>query len=155
VETCTKDRLRSRENWYLSLFSPLLNLLINTNQISRKSNVISALTRAKISASLKGRKDYETTRLKKSLAMTGVNNPSYGKGPGTKALNLAAELRGTKIYVYDAATFTLQNGKPFRSIRDTAKNMPLSPSTLPTKLDTNKPFKGYYYYSSPHGKNTS
>jgi hypothetical protein len=33
-----------------------------------------------------------------------------------------------------------------------AKTMPISDSTLPSKLDTGKPFKGYYYYTSPQTK---
>ena len=43
----------------------------------------------------------------------------------------------------------IRNGVPFRSIRETAKYLPISPVTLPKKLNTNEegPFKGYYYYS--------
>jgi hypothetical protein len=32
------------------------------------------------------------------------------------------------------------------------KDMPISESTLPKKLDTNKPFKGFYYYTYPKNK---
>lgn len=77
--------------------------------------------------------------------MSGSNNPFYGKGPGQKALDKAAELSGTKVYVYDQKTSSLIN--VFRSIRDTVKHMPIRASTLPKYLDTGKPFKGYCYYT--------
>jgi hypothetical protein len=44
---------------------------------------------------------------------------------------------------------SLINGLPFRSIRMTAKNMPISAGTLPNKVNSGKPFKGYYYYTYP------
>ena len=64
-------------------------------------------------------------------------------------MEAAAELSGTKVYVYSVKNFTLVNNKPFRSIRMVAKLMPISASTLPLKLNTGKPFKGYYYYTEP------
>ena len=70
----------------------------------------------------------------------GVNNPFYGKGPGIKALAIAAEKAGTEVYVYDATNFTLVNGAPFRRIRMAAKSMPIAARTLALKLDTGKPF---------------
>jgi group I intron endonuclease len=103
----------------------------------------------KISETLKGRKDSKITRAKKSESRKGVLNPFYGKGPGIKALDLAAEKAGTKIYVYDSTNLKLLNDKPFRSIRMASKILPVSPDTLLKKLDTDKPFKGYYYYSNP------
>ena len=113
------------------------------------SGTISLLTRFKISESLKGRKDSEITRARKSESRKGILNPFYGKGPGIKALDIAAEKAGTKIYVYDSTNFNLVNNKSFRSIRKASKNLPISPSTLTKILDTGKSFKGYYYYSKP------
>jgi hypothetical protein len=92
-----------------------------------------------------GRFDSLETRMKKSSI--GPLNPFYGKGPGKKALDLAAQKLGTVIYVYDAQTLQLVNGKPFRSIRATCKDMPISPNSLMIQLDTGKAFKGYLYYS--------
>jgi hypothetical protein len=60
---------------------------------------LSPLTRSKISISLKGRKDSEETKIKKSEARKGSKNPFFGKGPGIKAINLAAEVLGKKIYL--------------------------------------------------------
>lgn len=114
--------------------------------------MISLLTRSKISKTLIGRKDSEITRTKKSISRKGILNPFYCKGPGIKALDIAAEKAGTKIYVYDITKFNLVNNKPFRSIRSAAKVLPISANTLSKKLDTNKPFKGYYYYSKPQIK---
>lgn len=83
------------------------------------------------------------------LAGVGSLNPFFGIGPGIKAVEAAAELSGTKVYVYDINSFTLVNNKPFRSIRKAAEAMPISTVTLASKLDTGKPFKGYYYYRTP------
>ena len=47
-------------------------------------------------------------------------------------MEAAAELSGTKVYVYDINSFTLVNNKPFRSIRKAAEAMPISAGTLPS-----------------------
>jgi len=137
VETCSLAKLATRENWYLSRYQPLLNVLMSSSNNHKDSTNLSLLTRSKISVSLTGRKDSDITRAKKSKAQKGVLNPFYllllfqqsceqkGVGPGKKALDLAAEKSGTKIYVYDAENFILVNSKPFRSIRMTAKFMPI------------------------------
>jgi group I intron endonuclease len=152
VEICSRENLYKRENWYLGKYQPLLNVLMTNNADPRVAGVNSMLTRSKISARLTGRKESDSTRAKKSAANIGLLNPFYGKGPGIKALNAAAEKAGFKVYVYDAATFTLVDGQPFRSLRTVAKVIPIGHSTLPRKLDTGKPFKGYYYFSSPQAK---
>lgn len=115
----------------------------------RKEGGLSNLTRAKISASLMGRTDTQETRNKKSKSQMGSQNFFFGKGPGQKALDLAAAKNGIKVYVYDAVSLNLVNNKPFRSIRSAAGSLPISPNTLLIKLDTGKPFKGYYYFSKP------
>ncbi len=79
----------------------------------------------------------------------GSLNPFFGVGPGIKALDLAAELADIKIYVYDVATFSLVQKKPFRSMRAASTTMSISRSTLTKKMDTNKPIKGYYYFYTP------
>lgn len=112
------------------------------------TSAISALTRSKISSSLVGRKDSEATRARKSAAITGSNHRLYGKTLPVSMLDKAAELKGKKVYVYDAANFELVNGKPFRSMRQAAKNMPISETKLASTIDSNMPFKGYFYYTS-------
>jgi hypothetical protein len=57
----------------------------------RVPGILSALTRAKISSSLQGRKDSEATRVRKSISKLGINNPFYGKGPGIRALDIAGD----------------------------------------------------------------
>jgi hypothetical protein len=42
-----------------------------------------------------------SSRVKKSESQKGAKNPFYGKGPGAKALDIAAEKAGTKVFVYD------------------------------------------------------
>ena len=148
VEVCPREYLHSRENWYLSRYKPLLNVLMTAGERADLPG-LSLLTRSKISLSLTGKKDSEDTRTKKSISRLGELNPFFKKGPGEKALKIAAEKAGTKVYVYDFETFTLVNGKPFRSLRKAADAMPISHSTLPIKLNTGKPFKGYYYYTLP------
>lgn len=62
----------------------------------------------------------------------------------------AIEVTGKKVYVYQV---TGQGPvTSFRSIRETCKTIPISPSTLARKLDSGLPFKGYYYYSYDKNK---
>lgn len=148
VELCVRDQLHNREDWYLSQYKPLLNILMSSGP-QPMSVGLSLLTRSKISLTLSGRQDSDETRTKKSIARIGELNPFFGKGPGIKALDLAAQKTGTKVYAYDVDTFTLVGGKPFRSLRMTSDALPVGHSTLSSKLDTGKPFKGYYYYTTP------
>jgi group I intron endonuclease len=129
-------------------------VLKSSGEEPREPGIISCLTRSKISESLKGRKDSEITRAKKSESRKGILNPFYRKGPGIKALDIAAEKAGTKIYAYETTKFNLVNNKPFlrSSIRSAAKVLPISGNTLTKKLDSGKSFKGYYYYSKPQNK---
>ena len=113
IETCSPNEVRIRENWYLSTFQPLLNVLMNASTNPKVSGKLSLLTPAKISASLMGRQDSLETRDRKSKSKQGANNLFFGKGPGIKALNLAAEKAGIKVYAYDTSSFTLVNGKAF------------------------------------------
>jgi NUMOD1 domain len=61
----------------------------------------------------------------------------------------AQKARGKTIYVYNENDLSLVNNNPFISIRETAKNLFISPSTLVKKLDSGIAFRGYYYYSKP------
>lgn len=146
VELCSREDLFVRETWYLSRFQPLLNVLMSAG-VRTVSTGMSLLTRSKISASLQGHKDSEITRIIKSKSRRGDLNPFFGKGLGIAALNKAAEMAGTKVYVYSADNFAFVN--LFRSIRSTCNAMPISYGTLVSKVDTGKSFKGYYYYTSP------
>jgi hypothetical protein len=114
-------------------------VLRSSGEDPRQPGIISQLTRSKISETLMGRKDSEITpqgRAKKSKSRKGALNPFYGKGPGIKALDIAAEKAGTKIYVYDITNFSLVNNEPFRSIRRASKVLPISVNTLSKKLVT-------------------
>ena len=82
------------------------------------------------------------------MAKKGNKSFWHGKILYKHILDAAAELKGIKVYAYSQNTFELVNNKPFRSIRDTVKQLPISANTLSKKLDTGKPFKGYYYFSS-------
>jgi group I intron endonuclease len=151
VEVCPQlSDLSKREDYYLSTFHPMLNFLtrnVESNTVS--DNVVTALTRAKISATLTGRKPREETKAKMSKGRTGSLNHNYGVALHANTLDAAAEANGRKVYAYDQATFTLVNGEPFRSLRAAAKNMPISNSSLELKVDKGIPFKGYYYFTSP------
>jgi group I intron endonuclease len=113
------------------------------------SSGISDMTRARISASLIGRTHTKETKALMSRLRTGAGNPYHGRSLDKKTLDAAVLATATPIYAYDVDTFTLVNGIPFQSIRETSKHLPIGASTLPLKLDTNKPFKGYFYYTTP------
>jgi hypothetical protein len=75
VETCSRDQVTVRENWYLLTFQPLLNVLMSASIDPRVPFAQSLLTRSKISATLTGRKDSDETRSRKSIAQLGAKNP--------------------------------------------------------------------------------
>jgi group I intron endonuclease len=83
IEVCPKDRLPVRENWYLSKYQPILNVLRSSGEDPRQPGIISQLTRSKISETLMGRKDSEITpqgRAKKSKSRKGALNLFTVKG---------------------------------------------------------------------------
>lgn len=140
VEECPREQLKDRENFYLMTFNPLLNVQTEA-YVDTRSNVISNLTRAKISMTLTGRKDSDEVRARKSLGMMGANNHNYGVGPSKATLDAAAEAKGTKVYVYTESTLSAVEGSPFRSIRQAAVHMKMGATTLTTKLNTGKAYK--------------
>lgn len=147
VELVPVNKLREREDWYLTTFMPLLNILMKSGADPRMIHIKSLLTRYKISQALLGRKHTESTRALMSANRFGIKNPWYGKPLPNAALDAAAEKKGTKIFAYDELTFSLVNGLPFRSLRATIKMLPVSPYKLPLVLDTGKAYKGFYYFS--------
>jgi len=50
---------------------------------------------------------------------------------------------GTKVYVYDAVSLILADDMPFRSLRMVAEKLFISRTSLKSKLDTGKAFKGF------------
>lgn len=123
--------------------------MLSNSYTQEKSNKMSELTKLKISKSLlqKGLVSLET-RKKMSLSKTGELNYWHSKILHKKTLDAAAELKGTKIYVYSQDKFKLINNKPFRSIREAVKQLPISANTLSKYLDSGNSFKGFYYLSS-------
>jgi len=83
-----------------------------------------------------------------SLSKTGKLNYWHGKILHKKTLDAAAELKGSIVYVYYQDKFELVNNRPFRSIRDAVKHLPISGNTLTKYLDSGISFKGFYYFSS-------
>ena len=140
------SNLVERENFYLRRLKPLLNILTSAGIDARLSPVVSEYTKFRISQTLMGSTHTEATKMKMSISKTGTNNPYYGKSLPTATLIAAKQINASPIYVYDAKTNNLVNGKPFASIRDTVKVIPLSYSTLERYVNTGKPFKGYKYY---------
>lgn len=148
VEVCSPSKIQERENWYLKKYRPLLNILEEAYSDSRSLEK-SPLTKLKISTTLLGRSHNDDTRLRMSNSRLGAKNQYWQKGLPKATLDAAAAVLGKPIYVYTEESFTLVNDKPFRSIREAVKHLPISQSTLPRKLDSSKPFKGYYYFSKP------
>jgi group I intron endonuclease len=112
-----------------------------------KLNIITPMTKKKISDSLKGRKHSIETKIKMIKSRSGLGNHYYGKRLHESTLLAAKKVRGKPIYVYSLKDGTLINNSPFMSIRDTAKYLLINAGTITKKLDTGIPFKGYLYYS--------
>jgi group I intron endonuclease len=154
VEECSRDCLKDREKFYLKTYNPLINVQIEAYSDSR-TNVVSNFTRAKISMSLTGGKNSDHTRKLKSEANLGIKNPNYGVGASKVTLDAAAEAKGRKVFVYrlfyddqKQETFlTAHQYSPFRSIRQAALHIKIGATTLTNKLNTEKAYKGYFYYS--------
>lgn len=154
VETCSIQSIKERENWYLKTFKPILNILTesysNSFSLNQRNHIVSNITKYKISNALKGKTWSQESKEKRKKSISGSNHYNYGKSLPLSTLNAAALLLGKPIYVYNEKDFKLLNNKPFRSIREAVKHLPVSQATLPKKLDIGKPFKGYYYYTKPH-----
>ena len=88
------------------------------------------------------------TKQKTSMSKTGKWNYCYGKTLHKNILDAAAELKGTQVYVYKQESFEWINNKPFRSIRDAVKHLPVSANTFIKILDSGLLFKGFYYFST-------
>ena len=73
------------------------------------SSGISAITRARISASLTGRTHTQQTKALMSQLRTGAGNPYHGRSLDKKTLDAAVLATATPIYAYDVDTFTLVN----------------------------------------------
>lgn len=110
---------------------------------------MSVLTKKKISDSLKGRILDIKTREKMSKSRSGSGKVYFNKRLHPSTLLAAQKVRGKPIYVYSEKDKMLVNNSPFISIRETSKHLPVSPGTLAKILNTEKLFKGYYYYSFP------
>lgn len=149
IEKCNSNVLSIREDWYLNKFKPLLNYMTKSYADPRKINVMSVFTKEKISKALIGKKHSLMTKKKMSLSKSGSKNYYFGKRLSSVTLKAAQSLKGKAVYVYSVDNSELFNNKPFPSIRETVKHLPISFVTLKSKLDKGVPFKGYYYYSSP------
>lgn len=124
--------------------------MLTTSTYAFANYKMDSLTRAKISISLKGRMWSPESKAKRRTSILGINHYNQGRSLPVSTLDAAALVLGKPIYVYDTINLRLVNGRPFRSIREAVKELPISQPTLPKKLDNGKPFKGYYYYSVPH-----
>ena len=123
--------------------------MLITSYTQNETYKLFKLTKLKISKSLlnKGPMSLETKQ-KMSMSKTGKLNDWYGKTLHKNHLDAAAELKGTQVYVYKQDSFELINNKPFRSIREAVKHLPISANTLIKILDSGLPFKGFYYFST-------
>jgi group I intron endonuclease len=129
IETCSPNLLKSRENWYLNKFKPLLNMNMESYINSNKTNSLNIFTKLKISNSLKGKTHNELTKLKMSNSKKGVNNPNYLIGPSKNTLEAAVKILGKKIYVYDK-NLNFINNAPFNSFREASNYTKISRNTL-------------------------
>lgn len=149
IEKCNSNILQIREDYYLNKFKPLLNFMTKSYVDARKIKGVSIITKYKISKALLGRKHSLDSKLKMSLSKSGFKNYYYKKRLASKTLEAARLVKGKAIYVYSVNNLTLYNNSPFPSMRETVKQLPISFSTLKSKVETGISFKGYIYYTSP------
>jgi len=116
---------------------------VDASQIQK----MSPFTRNKISARLKGYIHSLEIKNKMSKSRWGSANHYYGKRLHPATILVSQKARGKMVFVYSEKGMDLVNDKPFISIREAAKSLPISPSTLVKKLDSGIPFKGFFYYS--------
>jgi group I intron endonuclease len=76
----------------------------------------------------------------------GSNNPMFGK---TKSEETLTKLR-KKVYVYNEETKELLNCYP--SMKHTVKDLHIANETINKYIDTNKSYKGMFFYTSPWNK---
>lgn len=146
IELCKKEDLKSRELFYLKKYKPILNSIYDFNYTFSKSNyIMSEFTKLKISLSLKGKKDTLETRLKKSNSKKGTLHRQYGASLPKEMLDAAALVNSRKMWVYDINKKPL-NLNPISSMRKTSKLLNISFNSISKYINTNKPFKGYYFY---------
>jgi group I intron endonuclease len=74
VEECFEDQLKSREDWYLHRYKPILNYLTFSYRDPRQLHKMSPITKSKISLSLRGKKMTLETRMKMSISKSGSKN---------------------------------------------------------------------------------
>jgi len=86
------------------------------------------------------------TRETKSLVKSDSNNFYFEKKLHPSTILTTHLAKGKQIYVYKESYLSLVNNAPFTIIREATKNLLINPGTLIKKLDSGKPFKGYYYY---------
>lgn len=119
VELIPSEDLKTREDWYLINFMPLLNTIISSSTDIRSSNAKSIVTLLKMSTALLGLKHKDSTTKLMSQSRSGANKFWYGKpiATPTKILDAAAENRKKRDapnkFYYDLHKFSLVNGKPF------------------------------------------
>lgn len=147
LEYCTKEKVISREQYYIDFFKPQYNL--NLTAGSRLGSTHSEETRRTLSNFFKGRKLGEGTKNFLSLASKGMNNPNYGKThtAETKASISLARLgksflsesmkeklsadSGTKVKVLDLITKEIS---VYSSITRAAKAMGVTQPPLSKRL---------------------
>jgi hypothetical protein len=82
-----------------------------------------------------------------SKSRSGANNFYFGKKLHPNTISAARLVKGQSVYIYSEKD--KQFIASYISMRETAKNLSINPGTLKKKLNSNIPFKGYYYYSYP------
>lgn len=125
----SKQHLLGRENYYL-------NWVLNTYG---KAFVMNIQFEAH---SFLGYKHTDELKAKFSAARMGSNNPMFGK-PKSAAF-LAHQRKPSEIYIYD---LNMNLVSRIFGLKAVSKELHISDKTVSKYKDTNKPFKGYYFFS--------
>jgi hypothetical protein len=123
VETCSKDKLGNRENFYLQKYLPLLNSVFS-----------SSITEDAINTTLKS-KLKELRRSNSEYSSLEISNSSGRKVP---------------VYIYDISEKGI-NPFPtyFNTIRAASLALEINPTSLSQYRDTSIPYRGKLVYTNP------
>lgn len=123
VETCTKDKLGNRENFYLQKYLPLLNSVFS-----------SSITEDAINLTLKS-KLKELRRSNSEYSSLEISDSTRRKIP---------------VYLYDINEKGInQSPTYFNSIRAASLALEINPTSLSQYRDTSIPYRGKLVYTNP------
>lgn len=130
IEYCEPSQVLLREQYYLDLFKPEYNIL-------------------KIAGSILGYKHTTETLIKLSTAKKGANHPLFGKVVSQTTREKSRMSQGTSAIVLDKET---NETKIYLSIRQAAKELSTTDTTVRKYIESGKLYKGRYAITKEFAK---